>query len=334
MPLGADFRTLTGPGAGTLFPEAGEPSKTTQDDMHGYQELIQTKEQFNAAVRYGVFNGSAAVEESRRFAIYRAEQIESVYQVRDNTRMRTPPPAAVYYPWRIYVGHSYTMVVQGEASTFTAEVGLQFLRLGGKASAEMAKYQLSMEPHLRGFKPRKGDALFSLQPEDVGKNYTTTGAEPVPIVVEYRQIEGATPDNAPIAWTQSTGVQIRFTNLTVGSEGGVWEKKSWWNLSFECLINGKRSDAPVTGPPTAMQVERGKTYPLMFSQTIVAVDSDDIECTAGGQYTHGVTATKLAQATTGRLRAADIGSPKSGILTGKDANTSWSIAWTASKVTK
>jgi hypothetical protein len=59
---------------------------------------------------WGVVGADAADESQLRRASYRAMQIEYVDQLNDMSAMRSPPDAAVYYPARIYYGHSYEVV--------------------------------------------------------------------------------------------------------------------------------------------------------------------------------------------------------------------------------
>lgn len=326
VPLDANFNTMVGAGAGTLFPQAGPPLVSPVNDMRHDQELVETVEHFNATLRYLVYNGDVSVAQTKRFGIYRAVQIQNVYELRDNTPMNPPPAGAVYYPWRIYVGHAYTEVVEGDASTFTADVGAKFLTWGVTAGVERSKYNLQSRVSGRGLIPVSGQSIFAHGPAEIQQQYRANGP-PVPIVVEYRQIPNTRTADGTIVWVQPKTVNIRFTNLQVGSDGAWIKSYASWNMQFQCFVNGQPFGAPQS---FQQDVSRG-VYPLAFTQQVQVTDNETIECRAWGQYKRAGDWEQLGVSTTGPIVAGRMTGPLSNSMQGRDAKTSYAIMWTASR---
>ncbi len=327
MPLDANFNPMVGAGAGTLFPQAGPPSVMTVNIMQSDQHLVTTIEEFNAAVRALVYNGDASVATTKRFGIYRALQLAQVYELRDSTPMSAPPPGAVYYPWRIYVGHSYGEIVEGDSSTFTADVGAKFVKWGAEAGAKKSEFNLQTHVAAKGLSPKSGAAIFAHDPQEIANAYAADPGQPVPIVVEYRQIPNTRVVDGTIVWVQPKNVTVRFTNLQVSADGAAIKSYATWKLGFQCFINGQAA-----GPQQQMQQDFAPgAYPLAFTQTMSVNDNDTIECTAGGQYLRMGSWDNLGPASTGPIAVGRITSPSGNLMQGKDAKTNYSISWTATK---
>jgi hypothetical protein len=326
VPYDANFQPMVGEGAGTLFPNAGPPIVLTVNEVSSDRELITTQEHLKASAHYLVVNGDVNALLQKRFGVFRAVQLAQVYELRDNTAMNRPPPGAVYYPWRIYVGHSYTEVVEGDRTQFTAEVGAEFLKWGANVEVEESRHQLQHHVAGRGLKPTSGHAIFAQSPEEIQRSYTTVG-ETAPIVVEYRQIPNTRSADGSIAWEQSKPVQVRFTNLQVAADGSALYGQADWAMSFQCLVNGQPYGA---AQPLQQRVSRG-SYPLAFSQVLQVTGDDTVECKASGQYKRLGGWGRLGESTTGPIAASRLAGPTGSVMYGRDANTGYAINWTASR---
>jgi hypothetical protein len=95
IPLDAHFEPLTGAGAISLFPQAGPPGQMAMNEMRVDSDLVRTSEELNANARAWFLTGGGSTGADRRHAYYRAIQLSSVYELRDNTYMAQPPPGGV-----------------------------------------------------------------------------------------------------------------------------------------------------------------------------------------------------------------------------------------------
>lgn len=334
MPLDAMFNPMMGGGAGTLFPQAGPPMITPIHTIKIEYDLIKSVEQLSATLHVTVYNGDVSVAQTKRFGFYRAMQLDSVYELRDNTPMTMPPAGAVYYPWRVYVGHSYSEIVEGEATTFSGNVGAEFLSWSGSLGAFRGKYNLRGHFTGRGLVPTSGDALFARTPDQITGRYRADGV-PVPILVEYRQIPNTPPRIGEIAWTPATPprtIEVRFNTLEVGAAGSLIRSVSNWNLRAQCFVNGQ----PVVAPTAVLQQQvsdGGRNFNLSFAPRIAAMENDAIECTTSGTYSRGQGSLPLGSGGTGAISVRSVGTtPMGGAFEGRDPNTQYKISWTAARV--
>lgn len=202
IPLDAHFRPYQGPMGATLF-APGQPIRTPQHkvehDIYRGASQLELEANFSG---WGV-SAQAGNTESTRYASYRAMQIDEAVEVNDRTPMRPPPSDAVYYLWRVYLGHTFEMVFSAHESVFTARVAAALLGASGSLSAFASKNSLIWKMTGRGLVPRTGDAIFARDETGIMQSYTTEGAA-VPIFVEYRTIPGRRPpDDRAIPWEDS-----------------------------------------------------------------------------------------------------------------------------------
>jgi hypothetical protein len=198
-PFTADFRRLQGDDGKSLLPHAGAPTQSHQGYMEHSFIAAESKRDISAHASAWGLAGGAQAREIQRYASYRAVQIRDVYEINDATPFRDIPTAAVYYPWRVYTGHSYEMLFEGSEEVFTTDVRAQMAvwSLGVKNFA--AKYQLAHRSVGIGLKPRTPDAIFARTQEEIEKAYETMD-EPVVILVEWREIPGRKGNVAEIKW--------------------------------------------------------------------------------------------------------------------------------------
>lgn len=324
VPLDANFNPMVGAGASTLFPQAGAPIVMPMNTMQHDQELVETTEQLKAALNYYVVSGGLGRDQSRRHAIYRALQVRELYELRDNTPMRKPPPGAVYYPWRIYMGHSYTEVLEGDERSFNAHVGATFLKFGGEAGAFTRAHSLQARQLGKGLVPIDGRAIFAQGPAEIATTYRAEGPA-VPIVVEYRQIPNTQTDDAAIEWLQPKTVHVRFINIGIQQTGAAMYDYATWDMSFQCALNGQQ----VGSPQRYQQDFMAQNYPLPFSQQIQALNGDIIECNTWGQYLRANQWQFLGRSTTGPIHVNESVTPSHGVMTGREAKTHYDISWSA-----
>ncbi len=343
VPLDAHFEPLAGAGAVSMFPQAGPPTVTPMNEMRVDTDLVRTAEELHAnAHAWFVDKGGsigAGLDTDRRHAYYRALQLSSVYELRDNTFMTPPPPGAVYYPWRIYMGHSYWEVVDGDSHAFSARVGADFLVARADIGGFRNKYKLSSHAGGRGLVPNNGSAIFARTPPEIAAAYTASGPE-APIVVEYRQIPNSRGyDNAAIPWSEPKRVEVRFVSVAVRASS------EHWRMTAICQVNGRYVDAQ----PTQFldrDVSSGN-FTVVFPKQLEVQDGDVIECQVSAQVvgasaarTSGVgissvaagpSARNVGSASTGRIDVNRLGpNGTGGQMQSGDSSASYAVTWTAS----
>jgi hypothetical protein len=330
VPLDATFTPMIGGGAVSLFPQAGRPTCAPMGGWSSEQRIVETDEELNANARaWGIVDAHAQFRQGHRFAYYRAKLLTAACQINDTTPMIQPPPGAVYYASRFFVGHSYSTVIDGDSSRFSAGVSAEFLHYGGGVDGFKQRYGLNASGKGKGLEPTGPISLFS-QPQQVAQNYRMS-RQPDAIVIVYRQIPGAQVNVAPVA-ARATTVDFRFTGLNVTASGSSLHDYSNWDLSAYCNLNGQPFGAPVE-IMKGTRVGSGANQ-IAFSRQIPARDNDNIECFVEGRYTRGswgFTSThSMQRATTGLLVVGRL--PAMSSFPGGDGTANFSISWSATKL--
>lgn len=199
-PFTADFTRFQGAEGRTLLPTAGEPTRTPQGYMEHAFVIADSEQTLSAhASAWGIQIGGGTSAKSR-YASYRAVQIKEVYEVDDTTTFRKAPARAVYYPWRVYMGHSYEIVLEGSTQSFTGDIRARLLSSSGDARKFATEHQLTQTTIGHGLQPTTGSAIFATTQEQIERSYRTVSEEPVVILVEWRGIPGRSVDVKPIEW--------------------------------------------------------------------------------------------------------------------------------------
>jgi len=312
--------------ANTRFaaPTAGNAGNAATEYV-GTPSAESTTEHQSEVVMSTVGGGT---ETTHRYAYYRAVQLKHVLELRDDTAMNLAPAGAIYYPWRIYYGHSYVRWVRGSSETFTVELGAKFLSAGGGIEAFTKENKLEAGLAGSGLAPSSGQAIFAKNAAEVEGSYVPTG-NPVPILVEYRRIPNVAFTDSSIAWVSipKKRVEIRFSSIQVKSHGSWAYDYSNWTINATCKVNGAIKGEP--GQVLARKVSVG-SYPLAWSTVIEAQETDSIECYTNGNYTRTTGTPSLSSATTGLVFPSSLKSgPVTGTAAGKDSNTDYAITYSA-----
>lgn len=230
-----------------------------------------------------LFEFGGGVASDRRFASYRAFQIEYVSVLNDRTEMVTPPPGAAFYPWKVYYGHAYEAVFSGTSRSFHVGVAAEFRTIGGDIQSFAGARQLDARVFGLGLTPTNGQAIFARTPADVRASYSTAGP-PVPIFVEYRLIPGLpAPARAGIVWATPVTVEVIYDRIDV-IEDGTWGGTPWYVQAF-CACNG--ADAHLRDDhalPPGTRVEDGRSYTMNWHTNLTVVDGDRVDCGLRGTF--------------------------------------------------
>jgi hypothetical protein len=327
-PLDAHFQTVQSGGT-SIFPGAPITGWQADDFHHGKLEVDDSMS-FDANLSawttlVGIKAGMGTANDYR-FASYRAWDVHFISAVDDRYPHAAPPPGAVWYPARIYWGHSYEQVCFGDAHTFTSSVAAKFKVLDGDVDNFARSNDLQCQLSGRGLTPTKPGAIFAGSDQDVRRYYTDSG--PIaPVFVEYRLIPGIAPPPAGmINWLAPYTVTVRFNAIRVGYQVN-WFRASW-NAQGFCLVNGQ----PV-GPPTPAvngdKVTDGTQLSVNWVAPLSVAPGDKIACGLQGTFSGMARAGQIAR---GVMQDTVIRGPGSfsGAFDGSNADTRYTVQYTVS----
>lgn len=200
-PYTADFVPLQGAEGRSLFPDAGPPSVSPQAYMeHAFvfadseEVLAANASAWNLALGYGA-------RTSRRFASYRAVQVGEVHEIDDTSPIRPSNLNAVYYPWKVYLGHSYEVLLEGDEAEFHSGARADLLAASAGVDDFARRHHLSFRAVGYGLRPTSNKAIFARTQDEIRAHYAAESDRAVPILVEWREIPGRRANVTPIAWT-------------------------------------------------------------------------------------------------------------------------------------
>ena len=255
-PFTADFRRFQGTDGQTLFPVAGAVLSTPQHAFEQQFDTIDSEEELAAnASAWGIRTGGSEHRRTR-YASLRVLEIDYVDEVDDATGMREAPPGAVYYPWRIYMGRRYEIVLEGSREQFHAGVRADLGVFSGEVGAFAKQHGLRHTVRALGLAPRNDRAMFSRSPEQLESNYRSTIEEPVAVLVEWRRIPGRNVAKRPIEWAA----------LPKGCAGapGCEPCRTWSFRGLEVTVSRRKSngdawDADGSAPDVVLVLSVGRS---------------------------------------------------------------------------
>ncbi len=283
VPLDAHFRPLQGPTARTLFP-ATQITRYPANQVSHETVIVSDSFALDANLSaWHLFDVGGGVANDRRFASYRAFQIEFVSALDDRVPMGPPPYGASFYPWKIYYGHAYEAVFSGTSHGFHAGIAAEFQAIGGDLQSFARTRSLEVRVVGVGLTPNNGQAIFARTPNDIRASYSAAGPA-VPIFAEYRLIPGTpVPPRSRIAWATPLRVEVVYDTIDVLADG-TWGATPWTVDGF-CAANG--TEIPLTDRhvlPPGTRVEDGQSYPVGWHAFLTAVDGDLIDCGLDGRF--------------------------------------------------
>ncbi|MBI2395161.1 MAG: hypothetical protein HYV09_36660 [Deltaproteobacteria bacterium] len=200
--------------------------------------------------------------------------------------MRTPPPGALYYPAKIYYGHSFEALFIGSSRRFHAGVKARFTKgIGASVNAFQSSEKLELRYVGYGLEPKTGDAIFAKSDDDVRDKYQSNGKNPVAIFVEYRPLPGAALSAASsVPWIAPLQAQVTFESLKVYDDGSAGSTP--WYAEAYCTVNGAEFDlgAKVDAIPPGMRIDAVQTVTSNWSATIECLPGDVLQCGTRGKY--------------------------------------------------
>src|SRR4029077_4028689 len=171
-PTGVDPRRLcvhsdasfhAAPGAAPLFPQAGPLVPVAVNRFNVDQKLVSTAEELAANAQAWAVDFNLSSLQRQRYAYFRAVQWTTAWELQPNGPMLQPPPWAVYYASKVYLGRSYVEVIQGDASTFDARAGIHFLQapVGASIGEYASAHHLTNHRAGAGFVPVGSGSMFA-----------------------------------------------------------------------------------------------------------------------------------------------------------------------------
>lgn len=253
-PFNKNFQRLPGRDGATLFPLSPQAIVTPQNLMKHEVSIVEDAQLLYASASAWSLQGDIERVTENRYASYRAMFIQEVYEIDDSTEMRRVASDAVYYPARIYTGHSYESLFWGNADSFHTGLAASLLVAEGEIGSFAQRNKLKFKAIGRGLVPRFGNAIFSRDADDIEVNYEIKYNSAVPILVEWRTIPGRKIENMRFEWKK----------LKKGCNGKKGcEPCSRWSFSEiayappESKANGNSWDADSSAPDVVISISAG-----------------------------------------------------------------------------
>ncbi len=323
-PHDAHFLQLQGEEGRTLFPDAGQIRRAPVNEMRHEYVLVESEETLAANFGGWGITASADGASSTRHASYRAMQIAYVEEIDDTSEMEDPPAGSVYYPARIYYGHSYEVVVSGIERQFHTGVKAQLLAWGGEVKAFAQSHKLTTKAVGRGLRPRNGGAIFAKTAEDIEKAYVADGPA-VPIIIEYRQLPNTRGLDRAIAWPQPLDVEFQVAKLRVGNDG------TWGDTPWELSLNCKAGDDLLEIDPFVWRgvTGNGGSYDVNKPWHLALFPGDQLHCEVNGSYSGPIAGHRELPAAR-MVNPVVVGASTNvpGVMTGKDQAAAYDIEYT------
>ena len=286
-PLDAHFQTIQSGGT-TIFPGAPITGLQADDFKHEKIEIHDTTT-FDANVSawggaFGMRAGMGSSSESR-FASYRAYDVHFVSVVDDRYPHSSPPPYAVWYPARIYWGHSYEVVCSGNAYTTSANLEAKIKIFSGNFSASDGQDGINCKLTGRGLQPKKRGAIFAASDGEVRASYDDFGAPPSPVFVEYRLIPGISPPPpGTINWLSQLSVEVRYDSIHIDSQSNLLSVA--YHAQGFCKLDGQNVPGSLMPAVNGDSGKGGTNLSTSWAASFQASPGQKISCGLQGNF-HG-----------------------------------------------
>lgn len=312
--------------------------------MRFERDTVETEEQLAAnAEGWGIKVGIAWAEQ-KRYGYQRVVQITKICELVEEGTTFEPPPGAVYYPHRVYLGAYYEQVLKGEAHQFNADVKAKFLTVDGSIEALLKKSVIRADANGRGLTPTHGGAVFTSDLAKLKDAYHADLSSPASIMVDYRKIpQGRSSHVGRYAWERARNVDVNISSINVLNSGVPIGTSSIWHLYFACATNGEFQvmrggllNANTTPPWLDVEARKdtmaGVQYALPVQKRLRGYRGDTVQCRAWGTFgrTNG-DRVSLPQSTPSA--AFDVGrSPGrfAATMQGADANVAYDVSLSVS----
>ena len=194
----ADFSEFDDGGAQRrVFPEVTKRVPTSRHDLQTVK--IDNELKLKGAARFLFAGGSMSVSGDMR---YISIQFYHLTEVVSLVRRGAQRQSAAMVAQSLYYGHSFTIVVAGKASLFSADVAAEIFGLRADLDYLKSSGQLSVHAIADGYDLRPGERLpVSSSPTELVRAFVA--GKPQPIFVEFRLLSPLAV--APIAWTEKAG---------------------------------------------------------------------------------------------------------------------------------
>lgn len=308
----------------SVFSSAGTRTTVINEFRHE-RTVIDSSEGLHAnASAWGIVSVNGGIDYTQRYATFRAYHLSRVDEIDGAAEIGAVPNGAVYYLWRVYLGHAYEEVVSGDANRFTSGVRAVFPSITGEISGFAKSQNLQSRFFGRGLVPTNGRALFANTSAEIQSSYTTDGPE-VPIFVEYRQLPNTQADRTVVTWLQTLRARVRFTRVQIDKDG------SWgttvWSISAQCTVNGQSVPLQNSAVKQDERVSDGESYPLSWEAELLVVQGDEVRCGTSA-HLHDE-ATPLQSAGEGAMEPVPVaqGVQRSGAFNAGNAKGAYRVTW-------
>jgi hypothetical protein len=287
--------------------------------------VIDNSEELHAnASAWGIVSANGSLDYSQRYASFRAYHLSRVNEIDETAEMESVPYGAVYYLWRVYLGHAYEEVLSGDANRFTSGARAVFPLVSGEISGFARNQNLQSRFLGRGMMPTNGRALFANSSSDIQSAYAMAGPE-VPIFVEYRQLPNTIADRTVVQWLQPLHARVRYTRVQIDNDG------SWgstiWSIDAWCDVNGQRIPLQNSIVKREERVNGGESYPLTWEADLLVAQGDRFRCGTSANLHDNATSLQSAGEGAIELVIAAQGIQRSGVFYAGNAKGAYEVTW-------
>ena len=256
------------------------------DEFHHGKVEIDDSTTFDASISAwaAVIGAKAGLGTSNdyRFASYRAWDVHFISAVDDRFAHASAPPGAVWYPARIYWGHSYEQVCHGDAHTFTSSVAAKFKIFEGDVASFAGSNNLSCDLNGRGLTPVRPGAIFAGSDQQARTLYTD-GGPVAPVFVEYHLIPGlAPPPPGTISWLTPFSVEVHYSSIHIDFQTNVWRVN--YNAEGFCKLDGQDLPGSIGQALRGDEGTTGNTFSTDWASTFQASPGQRLSCGLRGNF--------------------------------------------------
>ena len=241
----------------------------TERDVNRYEARfmkVDNEFEFNGHGRYLLAEVGASESSSNRYMVLRVCRIDKVIQLIPSD---APLGEADMVATKLYYGWAAWIVMEGSASTFTADLAADLKLAGAKLKSSVERSRLQTYVHLVGLEPKADNAVvIATNAEEVLSSFKTA-EESQPIYVEYQVLRNM--EFSRIPWESSVlkagkyRLQIEVELQATKANGKGWDVgKDPPDPRAILYISGK--EKPIS--------TQKNTYKATFEKTVEISDTD------------------------------------------------------------
>jgi len=246
-------------------------------------EQIENSLLLDAHGHYLFVQAGVKASSTRRYMVVRAYQVTKVAKLLAEGR---PLASAPMYASKIFYGWALYVVIEGDSTSFTADIAAELMTAGANLSKAIKTKHLTSHVHLIGLRPRKnGDIPIAMTLDDVKQGFETA-PEPQPIFVEYSLLQDLVVDSIPWSMNKLTPgrytVSVELAVMDTKANGKAWDVGSKPDPLAALVVDGqaitscKQQDSIESHclHDLVIDVTESTTLALHVTESDIAADDD------------------------------------------------------------